>query len=44
MRHKDKWLPIVLMILTTSIAMGVFFWMKTWNSTRILPVVDVAGE
>ncbi len=32
------------MILTTSIAMGTFYWMKSWNSTRILPVVDVAGE
>ena len=44
MKHKDKWQPIVLMILTTSIAMGAFYWMKSWNSTRILPVVDVAGE
>ena len=44
MKHKDKWQPIALMILTTVIAMGAFYWIKSWNTTRILPVVDVAGE
>ncbi|MER2057008.1 MAG: hypothetical protein ABTB30_17115 [Clostridia bacterium] len=44
MRHKDKWMPIVLMVFTAAFVMGIFFWMKTWNSTRILPVTDVAGE
>lgn len=44
MKHKDKWQPIALMILTTLIAMGAFYWMKSWNTARILPVVDVAGE
>ena len=44
MKHKDKWLPIVLMMITTCVAMGVFFWMKTWNTVLILPVTDVAGE
>lgn len=44
MKHKDKWQPIVLMILTTLIAMGLFYWVKSWNSTRLLPVVNVAGE
>ena len=44
MKHKDKWQPITVMILTTLIAMGAFYWMKSWNTTRILPVVDVAGE
>ncbi len=44
MKHKDKWQPIVLMILTTLIAMGAFYWIKSWNSTRLLPVVNVAGE
>ena len=44
MKHKDKWQPIALMILTTCIAMGAFYWIKSWNSTRILPVVAVAGE
>ncbi len=32
------------MILTASIAMGLFYWIKSWNGTRFLPVVDVAGE
>ena len=31
------------MILTTLIAMGAFYWIKSWNSTGFLPVVDVAG-
>ena len=44
MKHKDKWQPILLMMLTTVIGMGAFYWMKSWNSTRFLPVVDVAGE
>lgn len=44
MKHKDKWQPIVLMILTALIAMGGFYWIKSWNSTRFLPVMDVAGE
>ena len=44
MKHKDKWQPIVLMILTALIAMGGFYWIKAWNNTRFLPVVDVAGE
>lgn len=44
MKHKDKWQPIVLMILTTLIAMGGFYWVKSWNNTQLLPVVDVAGE
>lgn len=44
MKHKDKWQPIVLMILTTLIAMGAFYWIKSWNNTRFLPVTDVAGE
>ena len=44
MKHKDKWQPIVLMIITTCVATGAFYWMKSWNSTRFLPVVDVAGE
>ena len=44
MKHKDKWQPIALMILTTVIATGGFYWIKSWNSTRILPVVNVAGE
>ena len=44
MKQKDKSLPIVLMMLTTVIVFAAFFWMKTWNTTRILPVVDVAGE
>lgn len=44
MKHKDKWQPIALMILTTLIAMGAFYWIKSWNSTRFLPVMDVAGE
>ena len=44
MKHKDKWLPIVLMMLTTLIAMGGFYWIKSWDSTWLLPVADVAGE
>ena len=44
MKQKDKWQPIVLMILTTLIAMGAFYWIKSWNNTRFLPVTDVAGE
>ena len=44
MKHKDKWQPIVLMILTTLIAMGAFYWIKSWDSTRFLPVMEVAGE
>ena len=44
MKHKDKWQPIVLMMLTTVIAMGAFYWMKSWNTPRFLPVTDVAGE
>ena len=30
--------------LTTLIAMGAFYWIKSWNNTRFLPVTDVAGE
>lgn len=44
MKHKDKWQPIALMAFTTVIAMGAFYWIKSWNTTRILPVVNVAGE
>ena len=34
----------ILMILTTLIAMGAFYWIKSWDSTRFLPVMEVAGE
>ena len=44
MKHKDKWQPIVLMMLTTIIAMGAFYLIKSFDSTRFLPVTDVAGE
>ena len=40
MKHKDKWQPIVLMILTTLIAMGAFYWIKSWDSTRFLPRIE----
>ena len=29
MKHKDKWQPVVLMMLTTVIGMGAFYWMIT---------------
>ena len=35
MKHKDKWQPIALMALTTVIAMGAFYWIKSWNTTII---------
>lgn len=44
MKHKDKWQPIVLMMLTTCVVMGAFYLIKSCNSTRFLPVMDVAGE
>ena len=44
MNNKEKWLPTFVMILIMGLVMGLFFWIKAWNTESIQQVIDVAGE
>ena len=43
-KRRDFILPILIMILSTCVVMGCFYWIKAWDSTLIQPVMDVVGE
>ena len=44
MKHKDKWQPIVLMILTTLIAMGAFYLIKQFDFVCSVAICQSKNE
>ena len=44
MKHKEKWLPVTIMLLIMGLVMGLFFSIKACNTEIIQPVINVAGE
>ena len=43
-KRRDLIWPIIIMFLSTCVVMGCFYWIKSWDSTLVQPVMDVVGE
>ena len=44
MKHKEKWLPVTIMLLIMGLVMGSFMVIKSCNNDMIQQIGDVAGE
>ena len=43
-KYSDCILPFLTLIAVTGLVVGGFYWIKSWNTSLIQPVAEVAGE